>query len=1412
LNDVYAELCYGTLYIDVQHSVSTPGDYQGYFIISAPDNCQDVHVPFQFTISDPENVFTTIEDEWNGPFDGATTCPTSEGYSWGSFNDPTGYNDCWYGSNLGSGVELEITQAPDSSDFSLDYVYAYLCSGNLNISVQYSVSTLGDYQGYFIISAPDNCLDIHVPFTFTISDEELPPLTANGVEWSQGYGGNFGLFNGGETCMGTGLTYAYLNQSIYYDCSELSLSDGISIEFTQAPDSNDFSVDSAWGMICEEYLEIQYSVSTPGTYAGNFVLEGQESCQPLLVPFQFTLIEPDDSAPPLVLESGNWYDNDSEDYGLFNGEESCAVFYGSSSISLEDPSEYDGCSTIINGSDLQVELTQAPDSNDFNISHAYVSVCGDISIQIEYSVSTPGDYQGYFTFSEPDNCQPIQVPFHFTITEPEDNPPLVPESVNWYNGYSGDYGLFNGGESCSISSYSYISLDDPTGYNGCWSGNLGSGVELEIIQAPDSSDLSLTYVYAELCYGNGFLQVPYSVSTQGDYQGYFNIFPPGSCQIIQVPFQFTISDPENGVLASEGEWEGTFDGATTCPNSTDYNSAYFNDPTGYNDCWGGYLGSGVELEITQAPDSSDFSLDYVYAQLCYGDLYINVEHSVSTPGDYQGYFNIIPSGSCQIVQVPFQFTIYEPESAALTSEGEWNGTFDGATTCPNSNDYNSAYFNDPTGYNDCWGGNLGSGVELEITQAPDSSDFSLDYVYAELCYGNLYIDVEHSVSTSGVYQGYFVISAPDNCQDVHVPFQFTISDPENVFTTIEDEWNGTFDGATTCPTSEGYNYAYFNDPTGYNDCWGGNLDSGVELEITQAPDSSDFSLDYVYAELCYGTLLIDVHHSVSTLGDYQGYFIISAPDNCLDIRVPFQFTISDPEDNMVLASEGEWNGIFDGATTCPTSNSYNYAYFNDPTGYNDCWESDLGLSFEVEMSQVPDFNDFSIEYANAELCYGDLYIDVQHSVSTPGDYQGYFNIIPPGSCQGVQVPFAFTISEEELPPSTANSVEWYQYDYSDYGLFNGGETCFSQGWQTAFFESNTNGNDCSELSWGDGISIEFTEAPDTTDFSVDYAWGMICGMLDIQYSVSTPGNYEGHFVLEGQESCQPLLVPFQFAITEPDSSMTTELFWENELFTGGEFCPVSSEWSSSSYNYDGGYDGCWIAELGYDLEMEMIQAPDSNDFNLEFAQVWICPELFGDENWIDLQFSVSTPGAYSGYFTSSLPGACETIQLPFEFVVMPLDALGICGGNCEADIDSDGICDDVDDCIDVNDDGDCDNLIPELCGIGTYYDEALNLCMPHDCPGDFDLSLQVSTGDLLILLSEFGLYCDEDSIECISDNDQNGICDEYEFYACGQGTFYDSETEQCLPSANCPTDMNDSGSTGMSDLLEFLTMFGLECQ
>ncbi|OUU19090.1 MAG: hypothetical protein CBC05_00545, partial [Crocinitomicaceae bacterium TMED45] len=67
-----------------------------------------------------------------------------------------------------------------------------------------------------------------------------------------------------------------------------------------------------------------------------------------------------------------------------------------------------------------------------------------------------------------------------------------------------------------------------------------------------------------------------------------------------------------------------------------------------------------------------------------------------------------------------------------------------------------------------------------------------------------------------------------------------------------------------------------------------------------------------------------------------------------------------------------------------------------------------------------------------------------------------------------------------------------------------------------------------------------------------------------------------------------------------------------------------------------------------------------------------------------------------------------------------LDAIGVCGGDCNADADADGICDDEDDCLDVNQNGTCDE---DEAGDDCFHDsddDGIVDC-EDDCPfGDFD--------------------------------------------------------------------------------------------
>ena len=129
-----------------------------------------------------------------------------------------------------------------------------------------------------------------------------------------------------------------------------------------------------------------------------------------------------------------------------------------------------------------------------------------------------------------------------------------------------------------------------------------------------------------------------------------------------------------------------------------------------------------------------------------------------------------------------------------------------------------------------------------------------------------------------------------------------------------------------------------------------------------------------------------------------------------------------------------------------------------------------------------------------------------------------------------------------------------------------------------------------------------------------------------------------------------------------------------------------------------------------------------------------------------------------------------------------LDALNICGGDCVADADADGICDDVDDCVGAYD----------VCGIcngpGDNYE-----CGCSNIPaGDCDCN-----GNQLDALGVCGGDCAEDA-------DADGICDDVDdcvgtFDACGicngPGDIYECGCAD-IPSGDCDCDGNQLDAVG----------------
>ena len=113
-----------------------------------------------------------------------------------------------------------------------------------------------------------------------------------------------------------------------------------------------------------------------------------------------------------------------------------------------------------------------------------------------------------------------------------------------------------------------------------------------------------------------------------------------------------------------------------------------------------------------------------------------------------------------------------------------------------------------------------------------------------------------------------------------------------------------------------------------------------------------------------------------------------------------------------------------------------------------------------------------------------------------------------------------------------------------------------------------------------------------------------------------------------------------------------------------------------------------------------------------------------------------------------------------------LDVLGVCGGGCTNDMDSDGICDDVDPCVgvldavgtcngncqsDTNGNGICD--VDDIAGcaypgasnysaLASMDDGSCVFDLSSDCPADVDADGLIAVNDVLLVLSGFGQFCE----------------------------------------------------------------------
>jgi len=206
-------------------------------------------------------------------------------------------------------------------------------------------------------------------------------------------------------------------------------------------------------------------------------------------------------------------------------------------------------------------------------------------------------------------------------------------------------------------------------------------------------------------------------------------------------------------------------------------------------------------------------------------------------------------------------------------------------------------------------------------------------------------------------------------------------------------------------------------------------------------------------------------------------------------------------------------------------------------------------------------------------------------------------------------------------------------------------------------------------------------------------------------------------------------------------------------------------------------------------------ANETGDWTLIVANGW------SSSGAVDYTVNVEFPGLCASNLEGCTdPDACNYDALANSDNGSCLydDVLGVCGGDCAADINNNGTCDDEEACGEA------------ACGSGTYWNTATGLCVSVQlqCLGDVDFDGLVTVTDILNTLGSFGNVCPPlptpptacGSIMCCDEN------------TCGTGTVWDPVLGQCISNLfDCPGDIDFDGIVTVSDVLGVLAGFGESC-
>ena len=150
-----------------------------------------------------------------------------------------------------------------------------------------------------------------------------------------------------------------------------------------------------------------------------------------------------------------------------------------------------------------------------------------------------------------------------------------------------------------------------------------------------------------------------------------------------------------------------------------------------------------------------------------------------------------------------------------------------------------------------------------------------------------------------------------------------------------------------------------------------------------------------------------------------------------------------------------------------------------------------------------------------------------------------------------------------------------------------------------------------------------------------------------------------------------------------------------------------------------------------------------------------------------------------------------------------LDTLGVCGGDCTADADMDGICDNVDDCVGAYD----------ACGVCNGEDTSCQGCTDSEaCNYD---PYAIFTDGSCTYPDNCGICGGNNSCDDCTDFNNNEVCDVAENTGCTYPTALNYSPNATMDDGSClfscAGDINGDGDVQLNDLLDLLSAYGTSC-